>query len=138
MNRIADSVIPIKTSFTGFFEAWLDSTYLLLHKLTAKERSIMAVFLRKHYELSQKINDEAILSRVLLDETTKLQVIEECNISKGQLQVAIAQFKKKGLMVGGKIAPKLIPDREAVERGELRLLIVYKYDKEPDNTEGIS
>ena len=139
MSRIADSVIPIKTSFTGFFEAWLDSTYLLLHTLSAKERTVMAAYLKKHFELSQKVNDEAILSRILMDETTKQQIMDECGIKRSHLQVITAHLKKEGLMVNGRIAPKLIPDREAVEKGEMRLLIVYRYDKEePSNTESLS
>ena len=140
MSRIADNAIPIKTSFEGVFEAWLDATYLLLHNLSAKERLIMAAYLRKHFELSQKVNDEAILSRILMDETTKLQIMEECDIKRAHLQVITAHFKKEGLMVDGKINPKLIPDlsKEALEKGELRLLIVFKYERGNSNQESIS
>lgn len=132
MSRIADNAIPIKTTFDGVFEAWLDATYLLLHTLSLRERAVMACFLRKHYELSKKVNDEAILSRILIDDTTKAQVMEECGIKKSHLQVILAHFRKEGLMIDGRIAPKLIPDlsEEALSKGELRLLIVFRYGEE--------
>jgi hypothetical protein len=140
MNRIADNVIPIKTSLEGFFEAWLDTTNLLLHHLSAKERKIMAAYLKKHFELSQKVNDEAILSRILMDETTKVQIMEECNIKRSHLQVINAHFKKEGLMVDGRINPKLIPaiSKESLEKGEFRLLVVFKYEGDQSNQTSIS
>lgn len=128
MGRIADNVISLKTSLGGVFEAWLDSTHLLLHNLTPKERAVMAAYLRKHYEISQKTNDEAILQRILTDETTKRQILEECNIKRSHLQVILTSFKKEGLLVNGVIKPSLIPaiTPETTQTGEFRLLIVFK------------
>ena len=59
-KRIADNVIPISTPLNvSFFKAWLDFT-APLHNLTGKERVVMAHYLKKHYELSKVIMNDAI------------------------------------------------------------------------------
>lgn len=128
-RRIADNVIPVQTPLdVSFFRAWLDFTEPL-HKLTNKERLVMAYYLKEHYDLHKVITDDAILAQVLASTTTKQKIMEACNLKASNLQVVLHKFKKSRLMTEGVIDPKLIPalTPEAEESGEFRLMIGFSF-----------
>lgn len=131
-RRIADNVIPIATPLNvTFFKAWLDFTSPL-HNLTGKERIVMAHFLKKHYELSKVIMNDAILAQVLSDTSTKQEIMQDCDLKASNLQVILHKLKKGKVFVDGVIDPKLIPaiTPEVEETGEFRLMIMFSIKKD--------
>lgn len=131
-KRIADNVIPISTPLNvSFFKAWLDFT-APLHNLTSKERVVMAHYLKKHYELSKVIMNDAILAQVLSDTSTKQEIMKACDLKASNLQVILHKFKKGKVLIEGVIDPKLIPAiTPAVEEsGEFRLMVRFSIDKD--------
>lgn len=126
-RRIADNVIPISTPLDiSFFRAWLDFT-APLHNLTNSERQVMACYLKKHYELSKDVLKDSLLGSFLMSYEVKKEVMETCNIKPSSLQVILSKFRKTGLMVDGKINPKLIPaiTKEVEDSKEFRLMVRF-------------
>ena len=131
-KRIADHVIHISTPLNvSFFKAWLDFT-APLHNLTGKERVVMAHYLKKHYELSKVIINDAILAQVLSDTSTKQEIMKACDLKASNLQVILHKFKKGKVLIEGVIDPKLIPAiTPAVEEsGEFRLMVRFSIVKD--------
>lgn len=131
-RRIADNLIPVSTPLNvTFFKAWLDFT-APLHNLTGKERVVMAHYLKKHYELSKVIMDNAILAQVLSDTSTKQEIMKACDLKASNLQVILHKFKKAKVLIDGIIDPKLIPDvnKEVEESGEFRLMVRFSIVKD--------
>lgn len=130
-KRIADNVIPISTPLdTSFFKAWLDFTEPL-HNLTEKEKLVMACYLKEYYELTKVISDDAILIDVLSSTSTRQKIQTMVGIKSAHLQAVLHAFKKKGLMLEGKINPKLIPaiTSDVVDSKEFRLMIRFSLDE---------
>ena len=131
-RRIADNLIPVSTPLNvTFFKAWLDFT-APLHNLTGKERVVMAHYLKKHYELSKVIMDNAILAQVLSDTSTKQEIMKACDLKASNLQVILHKFKKGKVLIDGVIDPKLIPaiTPEVEESGEFRLMVRFSIVKD--------
>lgn len=131
-RRIADNLIPVSTPLNvTFFKAWLDFT-APLHNLTGKERVVMAHYLKKHYELSKVIMDNAILAQVLSDTSTKQEIMKACDLKASNLQVILHKFKKGKVLIEGVIDPKLIPaiTPEVEESGEFRLMVRFSIVKD--------
>lgn len=131
-KRIADNVIPISTPLNvSFFKAWLDFT-APLHNLTGKERVVMAHYLKKHYELSKVIMNDAILAQVLSDTSTKQEIMKACDLKASNLQVILHKFKKGKVLIDGVIDPKLIPaiTPEVEESSEFRLMVRFSIVKD--------
>lgn len=130
-RRIADYLVPVSTPFdVTFFKAWLDFI-VPLHGLTGRERTVMAHYLKKRYELSKVIMNDAILAQVLSDTSTKQEIMKACDLTASNLQVILHKFKKGKVFVEGKIDPKLIPPitSEVEESGEFRLMIAFSLKK---------
>lgn len=108
MNRI-NNVITIPTSINGkFFKYWLEFLRPF-HKLTEREVDVLACFLRHRYELSKVISDIEVLNKYTMNEETKRQIREECNMSQAHFQVIMTKLKKVKMIENGRINPKFIP-----------------------------
>lgn len=133
-RRIADNLIPVATPLNvSFFRAWLDFI-VPLHGLTGKERTVMAHYLKKRYELSKVIMNDAILAQVLSDTSTKQEIMKACDLKASNLQVILHKFKKSKVFIEGVIDPKLIPSitPEVEESGEFRLMVAFSLKKDDE------
>lgn len=125
MGVRANNIIRIPSSVSGdFFKHWL-VVLRPYHKMTDKEIDIVACFLRKRYELSEKITDPELLDKFLMSEETKKEVREECGIPLSYFQVICSRFKKRGVLVNGRINPKFIPK---MRRGEDNFQLLFLFD----------
>ena len=135
-RRIADNLIPVSTPLNvTFFKAWLDFT-VPIHGLPNRERVVMAHYLKKRYELSKVIMNDAILAQVLSDTSTKQEIMKACGLKASNLQVILYKFKKSKVLIDGVIDPRLIPDitPEVEETGEFRLMVMFSIEKEKENS----
>lgn len=120
-NAIADSVIRIPcSSLQGFFEQWFNMLRPI-HKLSNTEIKLVSTILRFRYEYSLKINDNVLLEEYLMSAETKQKIREACNMSASSFQVSMHKLKKNGVIVDGRVNPKLIPNF----RGENYKLMLY-------------
>ena len=110
MKSGVDNVLNIPTSLKGkFFKQWL--VFLLpYHDLTDREMDVAATFLKKRFELAKVISDVNILDSVLINEDTKREVREICNIKLPHFQVIMGKLRKNKVIIDGKINPRFIPN----------------------------
>lgn len=94
--------------------------------LTERETDVIASFLKQRYELSKSISDPAILDTMVMSDETKNKVITECNITLQHFYVVMSTLRKKGVIKGSIINPKLIPNMRTDDNGTFRLLIQFK------------
>lgn len=124
-NGKVNNVVRISTSInTSFFRIWVE--FLTpLHKLTKKEKDIMACFLEHRFRLSRSITDEELLDDILMGRETKAKIREECGISTAFFQGILAKFKDNGVLVNGRINPKFIPKNLDNESKSFKLLLYF-------------
>lgn len=121
-----NNVIRIPTSLsTNFFRLWFEFLRPF-HNLTEREMQMAAAFLKKRYELSKVIHDEAILDKVVISEDTKKAIREECNISLPHFQVIMGKLRKSKIFIDGRINPKFIPLNLSDESNSFRLLLNFE------------
>lgn len=117
-------VIRIPTNIESFFECWF--IFLSpLHKLTNRELEVAAEFLKKRYKLSKSIiNNNDLLESTLMNEDTKREIREACNLSTTHFQVIMGKLRKAGIIVNNRINPKYIPNIKE-DKGSMQLIILF-------------
>ena len=104
------SVTKIPCTLLRFFKYWLQFTEPL-HKLQTKEIEVFAYILRKRYELSKIIKEEALLDEYLLSSKVRKEINEEIGITIAYSQVIMSNLRKKGAITeDNRINKKFIPD----------------------------
>lgn len=91
-----------------FFRVWVEFLKPI-HNLTNKEMDVLAAFLKKRYELGKVITDNDVLDNVLMSESTKRQIREQCGTTPKHFQVIMCKFRKKGVIIKNRIYLNLIP-----------------------------
>lgn len=109
-----------------FFMAWVEFLKPV-HKLTKREMCVLAAFLKKRYELSKAISDNALLDSILMSVETKREIREHCGISRKHIQVIMNKFRKNGVLVNNKFYSNLIP--HITEEG-VGLMIYFNFKNE--------
>lgn len=94
--------------------------------LTNREIDVIASFLKQRWELSKSISDPAILDTMIMSETTKSKVIEECNITQAHFYVVMSNLRKNKVIVNNTINSRLIPNIREDDKGCFQLLILFK------------
>jgi hypothetical protein len=109
-----------------FFRVWVEFLKPV-HKLTNREMDVLAVFLKRRYELGKVITDADVLDRVLMSEETKLGIRKECDVSPKHFQVIMARFRKNGVVKDNKICLPLIP---TITGEGVGLMVYFSFDDE--------
>ena len=109
-----------------FFRAWVEFLKPI-HNLTSREMDVLAVFLKKRYELSKVIIDSDTLDSVLMSERTKGEIRRECGVSAKHFQVIMSKFRKNGVVVNNKIFLNLIP---SINKEGVGLMIYFSFKDE--------
>lgn len=115
-----------KMSLDGdFFRSWAE--FLTpVHRLTKRERDVLAAFLKERWELGNAIVDQEILDRVLMSEEVKKKIRIKCNLSSKHFQVIMTAFRKKGVLKDNKLASILIPFIDSPEGVGLMIYFDFK------------
>jgi hypothetical protein len=117
-------VIRIPTNLNDFFKCWF--IFLSpLHNLTNRELDVAAEFLKKRYELSKSIiNNDDLLESTLMNEATKREIRENCNLSATHFQVIMGKLRKARIIENNRINPKYIPNLKE-DKGVIQLVILF-------------
>lgn len=94
--------------------------------LTDRESDVISSFLNQRWQLSQTVQDPMILDTLLMSENIKKKVLEECNITLQHFYVVMSTLRRKKVIEGNSINPKLIPNVRADDNGVFQLLILFK------------
>ena len=124
--------VPVSLQKT-FFKYWVEFLRPI-HHLTPVEMQILACFLRERYFLSKKVNDDAILDNIVFSTEIRRKVLAECGISNVLLSTKLGKFRKEGIIIKGRINPKLIPNLKE-EKGNFKLLLFFKFEDETTGEE---
>lgn len=124
-----NNVIRIPTSLKGKFFRLLVEFLTPIHNLTNREKDVIASFIKNRFELSSVIKDEALLDKWLMSDDTKSKVKEECGVSEAFFQVILGKLRKTGVIVDGRINPKLIPKNLNSEDPSFQLLLYFDLDE---------
>lgn len=123
-----NNFIPIPVSLQSFFKYWVEFLRPI-HHLTPVEMQILTCLLRERYFLSKKINDDAILDNIVFSTEIRKKVLAECGISNVLLSTKLGKFRKGGIIIKGRINPRLIPNLKE-EKGNFKLLLFFKFGDE--------
>ena len=118
-----NNVIGITTTLSDFFRYWVEFLEPL-HHLTKREIDIITAFLKKRYILSKSILDQKMLDKYLMNEDTKAEIREECQVSSAHFQVIMGNLRKSGIIVNGNINPRFIPNI-VEDNGTFQLLLYF-------------
>jgi hypothetical protein len=109
-----------------FFRCWV-AFLQAVHGLTEREMDVLAAFLKKRYELSKAIKDVDTLDHMLMSESIKKQVKDECGISMRHLRVILSTFRRKGVLRDNKFYMNLIP---CITKDGVGLMVVFDFKDE--------
>lgn len=105
MNKIINlNIVP-----KDLFKKWLQITQIF-HELKPQEIEILSLFLYHHFKLKQEITNNKILWKVLFDYDTKKDIAEELNIDPQSIRNALTVYRKKHLLIDGKLSEAVIPN----------------------------
>lgn len=104
-----NNVIGIPTTIDKLFRYWVEFLKPL-HHLTDREMDVIIMFLKKRYELSKSIIDQATLNRFLMSEEIKAEIRDACGVSPAHFQVIMGKLRKNKVIIDGNIFPKFIPN----------------------------
>lgn len=106
MNNI--KIANLNVSVKSLFLKWVELTKPF-HKLTNQQQQVLALFLFHHYNLKKEITNEKILFKLLFDYEVKHKIKEELGIKDSVFQNIMYFFRKKGIIIDGKISANYIP-----------------------------
>lgn len=125
----ANNVIRIPTSLQGnFFRIWIE--YLTpLHRLTNREKDVVAAFIKARFELSKVVTDSNLLDKIAMSDDIKNKIKAECSVSDAFFQVILGKLRKIGVIVDGRINPKFIPKSLGHNDQAAQLLLYFDLDE---------
>lgn len=124
-----NNIVTVPTSLgTEFFKWWCVFLRPFIN-LTNREIDVIASFLKQRWELSKSISDPAILDTMIMSETTKSKVIEECKITQQHFYVVMSNLRKNKVIVNNTINPRLVPNIRKDDKGCFQLLVLFKDTK---------
>jgi translation initiation factor IF-1 len=89
---------------------------------------VIASFVKQRFELSKAIKDEELLDKVVMSDSTKAKVKEECGVSDAFFHVIMGKLRKNKIIVGDRINPKLIPKDLSDGDTSFQLLLHFDLD----------
>jgi len=125
--RKPNNIVEIKTRLdTEFFRWWCVFLRPLIN-LTNRETDVIACFLKQRFELSRSISDPAILDAMVMSDSVKRKVIEECGMTQEHFYVVMSNLKKSRVIVNNVINPRLVPNLKADDKtGRFQLLVLFR------------
>lgn len=104
-SKIANINVKLK----GLFFRWLDIT-MVFHRLTDKERGVLALLLYYHYITKREVTNNKILWKIVFDYDTKMKIKEELGLKDAGFQNLLTSLRKKGVIKDNMIIPTYVPE----------------------------
>ena len=103
------------------------------HKLTARERDVMARILVQYFKLKDNIPDPEVLKEVMWSQTSRKDMRESLKMSQAHFQMILAKLREAGVLVDGDLNPKYIPHVDDQPRFMLSIVFDWSSDSAPVN-----
>ena len=88
---------------------------------------VLALFLKKRWELGKKIKDADALDKYLMSEEVRGQIIKECGITMRHLRVTLSAFRRRGILVNEKFIITLLP---TITKEGVGLMVYFDFKNE--------
>ena len=127
-----NNVIYQKCNRISFFRGWVE--FLApFHKLTARERDVMARILVQYFKLKDNIPDPEVLKEVMWSQTSRKDMRESLKMSQAHFQMILAKLREAGVLVDGDLNPKYIPHVDDQPMFMLSIVFDWSSDSAPVN-----
>lgn len=121
-----NKVIAVPTpSSLDFFKWWCVFLRPIIY-LTDREIDVISSFLKQRWELSKCISDPVVLDTMTMSDDIKRKVMDECHITLQHFYVVMSALRKKQIIRGNIIDPRMIPPIRETDNGVFQLLILFK------------
>lgn len=107
------------------FFVWWCTLLTTFVKLTPREISVIACYLKHRHELSKYISSSEVLDSQLMSNDVRDQVVEECGITLQNFYVIHSNLQKKGIITETGINSRLIPRFRKDDNDTFQLLIAF-------------
>jgi len=106
------SAIVIKSDRLNFYKHWLQFIKPLtpVNKLRDKELEILAAFLYKREELSNRVKDVTLVTQLLFSQEIRESIMQICKVSYPNYYVLMSALKRVGIIINGDLSKKVIPE----------------------------
>ena len=127
-----NNVIYQKCTRVSFFRGWVE--FLApFHKLTSRERDVMARILVQYFKLKDNIPDPEVLKEVLWSQTSRKDMRESLGMSQAHFQMILAKLREAKVLVDGDLNPKYIPHVSDDPRFMLSIVFDWSSEGIPGN-----
>ena len=127
-----NNVIYQKCTRISFFRGWVE--FLApFHKLTARERDVMARILVQYFKLKDNIPDPEVLKEVMWSQTSRKDMRESLGMSQAHFQMILAKLREAKVLVDGDLNPKYIPHVSDDPRFMLSIVFDWSSEGIPGN-----
>ena len=127
-----NNVIYQKCTRLSFFRGWVE--FLApFHKLTARERDVMARILVQYFKLKDNIPDPEVLKEVMWSQTSRKDMRESLGMSQAHFQMILAKLREAKVLVDGDLNPKYIPHVSDDPRFMLSIVFDWSSEGIPGN-----
>ena len=116
-------IAKIPTNLRNFFHHWILFT-APTHKLGKTQKRVLAEMLYYRYMLSQEVRTEKLLEKLLFETETRQNIADAVGIPKRRFDLILAELRKKKIVVGLTISPKIIPQLGV---GDKEFVLAFKF-----------
>ena len=125
-----NNIIALRCTGESFYRMWVEML-TPFHKLTNRERDVMARIISQRFKLQESISDPAMLKEVLWSQTSRKDMRESLKMSQANFQMTLSKLHKAKVLVDGDIRPELIPHKGDEPRFCLQIIYDWSSKANP-------
>ena len=100
------------------------------HKLTSRERDVMARIIAQYYKLRESIPDQEVLKEVMWSNTSRKDMRESLGMTPAHFQMILTTLKKNGILDDGLINKRFLPDGYSSEDSRYMFSVVLDWSSQ--------
>jgi len=129
-----NKLLYLKCTESSFYRVWVE--FLTpFHKLTAREKDVMARIIAQYFKLRERVTDPSLLNEMLWTQASRKDMRESLQMSPAHFQMILGKLHTAGVLLpDDSIEPRYIPDMSDDEpRFFLSVLFDWSSSSKPIN-----
>ena len=124
----------VRCTEDSFYRAWVE--FLApFHKLTKREREVMARLILQYFRLKEVVQDDALLKDVMWSQTSRKDMRESLKMTPAHFQMALAKLRDAKVLNDGEINPRFLPHKTDGPRLILEVFFDWTTENNPANAQ---